>query len=155
MKSLLAALMIMGGFARGLAAQEPQAGCSYDRCALQLVPRLWALDLVRGSGDEQVGSLSFFVPKPVRSAFVPIAPAQAHADRAFTIRRVAAVLTDAGGVLALMGATRAAATADHRRASVGVGVLGVVALGVSVPLQFRADAELSHAVHEFNRQFAR
>jgi len=147
--------MITAGLARGMPAQESPGGCTYDRCALQLVPRLWALDVVRGNSDERVGSLSFFAPTPVRSAFLRVAPAQAHADRAFAIRRVASIVTDVGGILAMSGAARAAATANHRRQSLAVGVLGVLAVGVSVPLQFRADAELSRAVHEFNRQFAR
>lgn len=153
-KIRLAALLVLG-VARGLTAQGTTEGCGYDRCALQLLPRLSAIDIVQGGDERRVGSLSFFAPQTVRGAFTSSATAQVHADHALGFRRAGAALTDIGGVLAILGIARAAATSDHRRGSVAAGALGGILVGISVPLQFRADAELSRAVHEFNRQFAR
>ena len=85
------------------------------------------------------------------SAFAGSNPAQRHADRALRLRRVAAVLTTVGGALAASGAVRAAATRSGRAVSVAVAGAGVTAFSASVPVHFAADAELSRAVWDYNR----
>lgn len=129
------------------------APCTYDACALSLIPRLGGLDVVRGNAEQRVGSLGFVLPRDVRPAFTGNAAAQAHAARAQSIRRVAAVLTDAGGILAAAGLMRALSS-NGRRTSLMVAAGGLALVGASVPPQFAADAELSRAVREYNRQFA-
>jgi hypothetical protein len=87
----------------------------------------------------------------VTSAFIPSEAAAQHANAAFSRRRVAAVLTDVGVVFLASAATRAVGPA-RRGAVAATGIAFVVS---SVPIHFAADAELSRAVWEFNRQFAR
>jgi hypothetical protein len=135
-------------------AQTPDAACSYSRCALGIIPRLSSLDVVRGDREERVGSLSFLFPHDVRGAFAGSAPAQRHAERALSLRRVAAVLTTVGGVLAASGVVRAAATRSGRPLSVAAAGVGVAAFSVSVPVHFAADAELSRAVWDYNRDLS-
>lgn len=141
-----------------IAAHESRAqtaACDYSACALSLVPRLSGLDVVRGTSEQRVGSLGFLTPRDVRAVFAGSIAAQEHADRALSIRRVAATLTDAGALLAAAGVTRALATPHGRRVSVAISLTGLALIGASVLPQFGADAELSRAVREYNRQFAR
>jgi hypothetical protein len=81
-------------------AQLVDSSCVYDRaynrCALNIVPRLFALDVVRGAREERVASLAFLLPKRVVPAFAGSEPAEQHAASAFRLRRTAAVLTDLG-----------------------------------------------------------
>jgi hypothetical protein len=141
--------------ARVATAQTSSRPCDYSRCALNIIPRLTALDVVRGDSEERVGSLAFLFPRDVSEAFAGSAEARAHADRAFGQRRVGAVLTNVGGALLAGGLIRTAATSDTRRASIGTAIAGAALVGISVPIHFAADAELSRAVREFNRRFAR
>jgi len=150
---VLMALALMSGRARRASAQA--APCSYDACALSLIPRMSGLDVARGVREERVGSLGFLFPRDVRAAFDGSAAAQHHAGRALSIRRVAALLTDAGAVLAASGAAHAMATSSGRRASVTISLAGAALVGASVWPQFAADAELSRAVRDYNRQFAK
>lgn len=136
-------------------APAGDAVCDYTRCALGIIPRVTALDVVRGAREERIASLGFLVPGDVRGAFGDNARAVAHAGRAGRIRRVASLLTDAGLLIGLSAATRAAATSDTRRASVAVSLSGLALLAVSVPAHFAADAELSRAVWEYNRTLPR
>ena len=149
----LAALILSLAAAGELGAQT--AACTYDTCALSLVPRLSGLDVVRGTNEQRIGSLGFLIPRDVRAAFSGSAAAQQHAGRALSIRRVAAVFTDVGGLIAAAGAVRAFSTANGRRASAVISLGGVALIGASVLPQFAADAELSRAVRDYNRQFAR
>jgi len=90
-------------------------------------------------------------PHHVASPFLSSPTATQHADAAFSRRRVAAILTNAGIVMAAAAATRAIPTA--RRGTVAT--IGFALIGSSVPIHFAADAELSRAIWEYNRQFAR
>lgn len=132
-------------------AQRADSSCTYTGCSLNIVPRLTGLDVVLGNGENRVASLAFLFPHHVASAFISSDAATRHADAAFSRRRIAAVLTDAGVVLLASAATHAVTPA--RRGAVGAAGLALVA--GSVPIHFAADAELSRAVWEFNRQFAR
>jgi hypothetical protein len=133
------------------AAQTTDSAASYDRAALNIVPRLVALDVVRGAREERVSSLAFLFPHRVTSAFGTCEPAQLHAARAFRLRRVAAALTDAGLVLAVASATRAVSPTGRHFALTAAGAM----VAGSVPIHFSADAALSRAVWEYNRQFGR
>lgn len=137
-------------------AQRPlPSPCSYDTCALSLLPRLRGLDIVRGVTEERVATLGFLVPRSVNDAFAGDALAESHASRALSIRRVASAMTDIGALVAATGAIRAGATAHDRRTSTVISLSGLALVGASVLPQFAADAELSRAVREYNRQFAR
>jgi len=137
------------------AQAAPIARCSYDTCALSIIPRLSGLDVVRGASEERIATLGFLAPTSVNRAFLGNAAAESHASRALRIRRVASIMTDLGGVLALSGALHAAATRTGRSASIAISLGGLTLVGASVLPQFAADAELSRAVREYNTQFAR
>jgi hypothetical protein len=153
MRAWIAAAAISLSGAPSLCAQS--AACTYDVCALSIVPRLSGLDVVRGAREERVGTLSFLLPRAVNAPFVGSDAAQDHARRALSTRRVAAVLTDIGGAAALVGAIHASTAPRDRRWSVYVSLGGAALIGASVLPQFAADAELSRAVREYNRQFAK
>jgi hypothetical protein len=153
--ALLLTLFLAAGAIAPAASAQSTPVCDYSRCALTIIPRLTALDVVRGDREERVGSLPFLLPRNISEVFAGSAPAWAHADRAFSRRRVGAVLTNVGGALLAGGVIRAALTPDHRRASIGTALAGATLVGISVPIHFSADAELSRAVREFNRRFAR
>jgi hypothetical protein len=133
------------------AAQTTDSTRGYDRGALNIVPRLVALDVVRGAREERVSSLAFLFPHRVSAAFGTCEPAQLHAAHAFRLRRVAAVLTDAGLALAVASATRAVSPTDRRFTLIAAGAM----VASSVPIHFSADAALSRAVWEYNRQFGK
>ena len=136
--------------------------CAYSACALNIAPRWNGLAVVRGADGPQVANLGFFWPRdvsaPLRgpSALVPGADsAAAQARQAIHLRRIGAVLTDGGVLVATIG-TIGALRAGHVRAIDGVMIgVGGAALGVSVPFQFAADGALSRAVWWHNRRFAR
>jgi hypothetical protein len=150
--SLALALLVVGRIAF---AQTPAPSCDYRRCALTIIPRLTALDVVRGDDEQRVASLAFLFPRPVTNAFQGNDVARRHAERAFSQRRLGAMLTDLVGAALLAGVARAAAPQDHRRASVGLAFGGAALFAISVPIHFSADAELSRAAREFNRHFVR
>jgi len=131
--------------------QTVDSGCTYATCALNIVPRITALDVVRGNGEYRVASLAFLFPHGVASAFTPNESAVAHANAAFSRRRVASALIDAGAIL-LASAAAGVLVPAHRGVVAGA---GVALIAGSVPIHFAADAELSRAVWEFNRQYTR
>ena len=160
----------VAGVARPLSAQQASAdapgtdggACAYSACALAIAPRWNGLAVVRGSRGPQIANLHFFWPRDVsvelrgpssHAAGADSAAAQAH--QAIHLRRIGAVLTDGGVLVATIGAI-GALRAGHVRAGDGV-LLGVggAALGISVPFQFAADGALSRAVWWHNRRFAR
>lgn len=146
--------LALGGAVSPLTAQTVDTSCSYARCGLGIVPRLSALDVVRGDREERVGSLAFLLPHDVRAAFAGSEPAQRRAGRALGLRRVGAVLTATGGALAVAGAVHAVSSRSGRTTwAVGAGI-GAAAFAASVPVHFAADAELSRAVWEYNRGLA-
>jgi hypothetical protein len=149
-----AAVMALMGVARA-GAQSAESTCGYERCALNIVPRLFALDVVRGSTEERVGSLAFLLPSRVSGAFAGSDAAQDHASHAFRVRRVAAVLTDLGMVVVATAGSHAVATAHNRTASATISGIGLAIVAGSIPIHFAADGELSRAVWEYNRRFSR
>jgi len=149
-------LACAAGVCAGRSVHAPSAltsRCTYDACALNIVPRLRGLDVVRGDAEERVATLDFLWPRSVNAAFGGSAQAEHHASRALSIRRIASVMTDVGGLVAAAAAIRAAETPQHRRVSVGISLGGIALLGASVLPQFAADTELSRAVRDYNRQF--
>ena len=147
----LVALLVGATAAR---AQNPAPACDYTRCALTIIPRLNALDVVRGEREEKVGSLPFLLPGRTPAIFAGSDSALSHARRATGVRRIGAALTDLGGALILTGVIASTRRYDHS-APTGVVLAGAALVGLSVPVHFWADAELSRAVREYNRQFAR
>jgi hypothetical protein len=115
------------------------------------MPRLSALDVVRGSSEDRVGSLAFLFPHSVNAAFRGSDTAQLHASRAYRLRRVAAGLTDVG---ILMGAAATTRVVPSSRRGIAVSVAFAM-VASSVPIHFAADAALSRAVWAYNRQFSR
>jgi hypothetical protein len=68
---------------------------------------------------------------------------------------VGAALIDGGMLLVGAAATRSATVHGDRGWSAGIAGVGIGAIATSIPVQFAADAQLSRAVFEFNRRFAR
>jgi hypothetical protein len=134
---------------RFVSAQASTPACEYERCALTIVPRLTALTVARGASEERVTSLAFLFPHGVADAFAGNDAAEHHAQRAFSKRVIAAVLTDAGIAVAAAGLAR------QGRSRVVTTGIGVAMVASSVPIHFAADAELSRAVWEYNRRFSR
>ena len=128
--------------------------CTYARCALNVVPAWNGLAVVRGADEERLALLGFFKAGQIRQAFTGDVEAVALADRAVATRRVAAFLTDVGGLLLVAGG--AVLMSDDRITTTSGVLLGVGAasLGVSVPLQYAADGHLSRAIWRYNRRFA-
>ena len=152
---LAGAAIALSFAARTAAGQGADSTCGYERCALNIMPRLLALDVIRGSAEARVSSLGFLFPRRVTTLFVGSEPAQRHADHAFALRRVAAVLTDVGVVVAASAGTRALAASSHREGATAAAIAGVAMVASSVPIHFAADGELSRAVWEYNRRFSR
>jgi hypothetical protein len=131
------------------------SSCTYERCGLNIVPRLSALDVVRGASEDRVGSLAFLFPRAVSVPFTGNEIAQRHAEHAFSLRRIASALTDVGVVLTVSAATHAVASARQRDAATAAAIAGGAVIASSVPIHFAADRELSRAVWEYNRRFSR
>jgi hypothetical protein len=163
MRATLTNVMRSGVFAGLLAftlveragAQLTDSSGAYDRCALNIVPGLFALDVVRGAQEAPVASLAFLVPKRVVRAFAGSEPAEQHATHAFRLRRTAAVLTDLGLIVVVAAGSRAAVTAHNRSTTATISGIGLAMVASSVPIHFAADRELSRAVWEYNRRFGR
>lgn len=150
----LAALVgLLSATASPLAAQ--QAECSYRECALSVVPRWNGLAVVRGEQEVHLATLGFFRAGSLRGVFDADPRAAEFGRRAVRTRRLAAFLTDAGAVALAVGLVRAAGPHGADGTARGVTVAGAAAFGLSVPLQFKADGELSRAVWYFNARFAR
>ncbi|HEX8850640.1 MAG TPA: hypothetical protein VF761_14015 [Gemmatimonadaceae bacterium] len=157
----LAALALLPT-ARVARGQETAAACDYRACALGIVPTWNGLAVVRGSDGPRVANLNFFWPRSIESALrgpTPLLPgadsAAASARRAVGLRRIGALLTDAGLIGGVVTAARVvnrgrAGRGDQRAAGAALG-----ALVLSVPFQFAADGALSRAVWWHNARFAR
>jgi hypothetical protein len=144
------------------ASLSAQPTCSYERCALNIVPAWNGLAVERGVAGPRVAVLDFFWPRDVSRVFVgddPLATgidsAVASARRALRLRRGAAAFTDAGLVLGAVALGRSIGAGKMRRADGLLAGAGAVSLVVSIPLQFAADGALSRAVWWHNRRFAR
>lgn len=130
-----------------------QTTCDYNRCSLSIAPRLSGLDVVRGTGEPPVASLGFFIPRDVRAPFAGNDVATRFALDATRMRRQATVLSMVGGSTVAVGVAQG--FRHHRGSAYGLTGAGAALVMLSVPLHFAADAALSRAVWEFNRQFAR
>jgi hypothetical protein len=156
--SLLAGIGLLAtSVATPLAAQatsDPGPACPYAQCGLGISPVWNGLTVVRGQQRLAVANLDFFWPRPV-SAAMSGDSARTYATRAFTVRRRAAVLTDAGALLLLAGAARGAHAGRLDTPSRALLLTGAGSLAVSIPLQFSADAWLSRAVWWHNAVYSR
>lgn len=140
-------------FSRAGSAQTADSSCSYVRCALGLNPTLMSLDVVRGTSNERVASLNFFLPRDPSRTFAGNDSASAYARQATATRRTAATLTDLGiGFLAVAAGEM---TAKHRLDRTGAAWMtaGAAIFAVSFPVQLRADGYLSRAVWWYNTRF--
>jgi hypothetical protein len=159
---MVASLLATSVFAAWPAAAQTAAACTYRACALTIAPTWNGLAVVRASSGERVANLHFFWPHDVTPALAGVDAgavgadsAAAYARDAVRLRRVGAIFTDAGIVLA---AGAAASALRHGRLSRDGGVLagiGAASLAVSVPFQFAADGALSRAVWWHNLRFGR
>lgn len=135
--------------------------CGYTICALNIAPRWNGLAVVRGTDGPPIANLNFFWPRDITpslrgaSAGAPGADsAAAQARHALRLRRVGAALTDAGVLIAAVGAVRALSAGRLRTSDGALLGVGGAALGISVPFQFAADGALSRAVWWHNRRYA-
>lgn len=161
--ALAFALLTPGRF---LAAQVPagvarDTACSYERCALTIVPVWNGLAVVRGVTGHQVALLHFFLPRDVSgdiagrdSSVAGAERARAEGYHAVQIRRTAAAFTDGGALLLAVAGIGAMRAGHMRRQDAILAGVGGAAFAVSVPLQFAADGALSRAVWWYNRRFA-
>jgi hypothetical protein len=132
-----------------------ETNCSYQQCALGLSPAWNGLAVTRGATQEQAGVLGFFWPGDVSRPFEADREALTAARDAMAVRQTAAILTDAGVVLAATGLARGLFHQDWDKLSSALTIAGGTAIIASVPIQFAADGYLSRAVWLFNRKFAR
>ncbi len=157
---LAAVLLAVFGGAHQLAAQSVQtpaadSACSYQQCALGIAPRWNGLALVRGTAATPVANLGFFWTGPLNHVLAGSDSSMRYGAKAVRVRRVAAVLTNGGGLLlGYAVARRLSAGAVTRDAQV-TAALGVAGVVVSVPLHFAADGHLSRAVWWHNLRYAR
>ena len=155
--------MIVSRAARGQesVASPPAAACSYSACALSIAPTWNGLAVVRGTDGRRVANLNFFLPRDITSALrgepsaIGADSALAHAERALTLRRAAAVLTDVGAVAVVAALAHAVSARRADRGDRVTGGAGLIALMVSVPIQFAADGALSRSVWWHNLRYAR
>lgn len=146
---------------RQSAAQQRQE-CSYTACAVAIVPAWNGLEVVRQADGVAIVNLNFFLPRDIGPALagsnmaVPGADsALMYARRAVGLRRVGALLTDAGGIALAVAAVRALQDGHLDRTNQRIGMGGAAALLVSVPFQFAADGALSRAVWWHNLRYSR
>lgn len=151
----VAAAILLAGAPSVSQAQSTATPCTvYVECAYNLVPRGLGLAVVRGEREEYIGSLGFLRPGTLRGAFDGDSIADALGRQAVRTRRVAATLT-VSSLLSIVGAGAVLLADGPKGAAIGFAAYGGVALGLSVPLQFKADGQLSRAVWQYNRRFAR
>ena len=149
----LVAVAVAPRFSSAQVRAEPN--CTYQSCALGLVPVWNGLAIVRGESERRVGSLGFFMPGDVSEIFRDDRDAFAAAEDAYELRRVGAALTDAGLILVATGLARAVFQREFDKLSGGLTLGGALSLGAGVPFQFAADGALSRAVWLYNRRFSR
>lgn len=140
--------------AAGAPAAAQQGAGPYEHSALNVVPRWNGLAVVRGENEAHVATLGFFWAGSLNGAFDADPRAAEFGRQARRTRRIAATLTDLGAVAIAVGVIRATGPRGVDPTARLVALSGIAALGVSVPLQFKADGELSRAVWHFNARFA-
>ncbi len=143
----------------GAHAQRPEptaapAPCTYQRCALGIAPAWNGLVVTRGISQEQVANLGFFWSGSLDRVFAGNDSALAQGRRAVRVRRIAAVLTDAGAVGLAFAGARAVSRGSLTSTDRVVAMVGGAAFAVSVPLQFAADGLLSRAVWWRNAEYS-
>lgn len=138
-----------------VAARAQDSSCSYLACGLRIAPVWNGLDVVRGAEGQRVSGLGFFWAKDVRPALAVNDSSAAYAARAVRVRRVAAVLTDAGALALAYAAGRQLHNGAFTSGDKGAAVAGATAFAVSVPLQFAADGLLSRSLWWFNSSLRR
>ena len=154
--SLIFSSIVVMAIARPADAQAaPDPNCTYERCALGVMPVWDGLAVTRGDSPRAVGLLGFFWPGDVRDVFAGDDAAVDAATDAVRIRQVAALLTDGGLVLLATGVARGVFRRDWDSFSTVLTAAGGLALGVSIPVQFAADGQLSRAVWLFNRRYSK
>ena len=158
-RAAVVALLVMASLTVPRAAQAQQGTSAescvvYERCAYNLVPRGLGLAVVRGVQEDYVASLGFLWPGSLGDAFAGDSIAVRIGHEATRTRRVAAALTT-GGMLSLLAGGVVYAMDTNQDLAVGLAAIGGISVGLSVPLQFKADAQLSRAVWHYNRRFAR
>lgn len=152
----LVALTLVLALPRAAAAQladaaRPSADCDYQRCAYNIIAALHGLRVVKGGQETQVATLGFLWTRDISVHFEDAGGNEARA--AVRTRRWGALLTDVGLALLAIGATRAAIN-DLDQTSARLMIAGAAGLGLSVPLQFKADTELARAVWLHNARYA-
>ncbi len=138
-----------GAAAQGAAVTQP--ACDYQRCAYGIAGALHGLVITKGASEAKVATLGFLFTRDVSVHFD--GAARDEARRAVTTRRWAALFTDAGLALLVAGAADAASN-DVNDDSARLMIGGAALVGVSVPLQFRADTRLARAIWMHNARFA-
>lgn len=139
--------------AEALAQWRASEKCTYARCALSIAPAWNGLDVVSGSSGTRVTGLGFFWPRRAGAPFAGNDSASMYVERAFHVRRAAAAFTDAGVLMLGYAALRQLRGGFDERAR-AIGVIGMGAFAVGVPLQFSADGLLSRAVWWHNARYA-
>lgn len=131
------------------------ANCTYQTCALGLMPVWNGIEVTQGDSQRRIALLGFFVPEDISSAFSDDPEAVDVARDAFRIRQIGAALTDAGIVMIATGLARSLFRKDWDGLSTGLTLAGGAALLGGVPVQVAADGALSRAVWLYNRRFSR
>lgn len=152
--AIAAALVLLApveAAAQRMEAARVPAGCDYRSCAYNILAAMHGLRVVRGEQETPVGTLGFLWTNDISAAFD--GEAQATARDAVRVRRWGALLTDLGLALLVAGAADAALN-DLDRTSATLMMGGAASLGLSVPLQFRADLHLARAVWQHNARYA-
>lgn len=125
--------------------------CDYRHCAYNIIPAGLGLRVVRGESEVPVASLGFLWTRDISDVFD--GEGQAAAKAAVRTRRWAALFTDVGLGLLVVGAAGALADdLDDTTAALMLG--GAASVGVSIPLQFLADKHLARAVWQHNARYA-
>lgn len=153
--TLLAGLAASRVQAQATTATAPSPPCSYSRCALGIVPAWNGLVVTRGAEHRREANLGFFWTASLDHLFADSDSARSYAQRAVKVRRVAAVLTNLGGIALGYAAVKAVANGELHRADRIVAASGAAMFGVSVPLQFAADGLLSRAIWWQNGVYAK
>ena len=150
---VLAALLTISSIAgaQRVDTAPVSATCDYRHCAFNIIAALHGLRVVRGADEVQVGTLGFFWTRDLSDRFD--GEGREAARTAVRTRRRGALFTDVGLALLATGAARAA-TNDLDRGAANLMLAGAAIVGVSVPLQFRADKHLARAVWQHNARYA-
>lgn len=148
-------------FAQPTVVADSVSGCDYRVCALTIAPRWNGLAIVRGTSGATIANLGFFMPHDISAELgandrraIGSDSVGSAARRALHLRRIGAVLTDAGLAAMIFAGARGLTSAPDKRTNLVVAAAGAGVLGLSVPFQFGADGALSRAVWWHNLRYA-